>query len=154
MENNKNKDYFYIWQIGISTGLRVSDILNLRAETITTQKPYIKEIKTGKHRRIYIQKEVFEYISKKRKGLKPKEKIFPMTRQAVWKTFKKTANDVGITKNIGTHTMRRTFSKKYMQKNGIYKLKKVLNHECLSDTVFYTISNAEFQGESTTKERS
>lgn len=147
-----NKDYYYIWRIGVTTGLRVSDILNFDSG-LNTNKPYVHEIKTGKRKRIYLQKDIVSYINEKKKNLKPNEKIFNISRQIVWRTFKATAQKAGIKKNIGTHTMRRTFAKSYVQKNGIYKLKKALNHECLSDTVFYTIPNEEFTGTSTTKER-
>ena len=51
-----------IYDIGTATGLRISDILQLRVHVLNIQKPTIREQKTGKSKRIYIPTDTRKYL--------------------------------------------------------------------------------------------
>lgn len=131
-----------IWTIGITTGLRISDILNLKVGQIQQEKTVITEQKTGKKRRIYIRKPIRLWAKTKIKnGKKPQEKAFKLTREQVWKNIKHATEIAGISKNIGTHSMRKTYAAYYAKKHTLLELQERLNHSKLADTIGYTISN-------------
>lgn len=134
-----------IWEIGISTGLRISDILTLKANDIIKQYAYIREKKTGKKRRIYVRKSIrlkaMHFIEINH--IKPYEKVFLISRQAVWKAFKRASRKAGIATNVGTHSMRKTYSSAYLTKGyTVADLQNRLNHSMVGDTIGYITSNA------------
>lgn len=130
-----------IWEIGYTTGLRISDILSMKVKQFYKPNAYVKEKKTGKTRRVYLRKAIREkaiqYAEKNKKT--QNERLFKVSRQAVWKAFKRAS--VGINRNVGTHSMRKSYSKKYLKRHNIYELKKRLNHSILNDTIGYITTN-------------
>ena len=78
------------------------------------------------------------------KGLVGMDNLFDVSRQSVWKAFKKAANRAEINTNIGTHTMRKTYSKKYIEKgHNLLELQQRLNHSKIIDTIGYITSNSD-----------
>lgn len=129
------RDYI-MFLIGINTGLRITDLLELKIEDVKGKKKLIiKEGKTNKPRQIQltnIYKEVQDYI----KTLsKPSGWLFPsregdkrITRIQAYNVLKKAAQWAEI-ESVGTHTMRKTFGYWYYKKTmDIAKLQEILNH--------------------------
>lgn len=148
--------YLIIWLVGCSTGLRVSDILELTVQQLTRQYTWVTERKTHKRRRIYIQQnirsQVAEYAEKH--DLKPDSKVFTVSRQTVWKHIKKAAERESIRTNVGTHTMRKTYSKAYIEKGySLDELHERLNHTHMSDTIGYITSNQQLGLDNKGKQR-
>ena len=134
-----------IFDIGISTGLRISDILKLTVQQCISEHCYIKEQKTSKLRRIYIRKHIREQCKKiaTETGKHGNMEMFNISRQAVWKAFKRATKRAKINTNVGTHSMRKSYSKNYINKgHTVFELQKKLNHSHLSDTVGYLTENA------------
>ena len=132
--------YKVIWVIGLSTGLRISDILRLRTSDFEKDRFYIREQKTGKLRRIYVRKRtrkaVHEYLQNRTNV--SSDKLFSVSRQAVWESFKRAGRRAEISKNIGTHTMRKSYSVGHIGKGfDIADLQRRLNHSRMSDTIGY-----------------
>lgn len=144
-ENRLNYNYKLIYQVGSATGLRISDIIKLEKDTLLIERPTIKEQKTGKSKRIYIprklRKELKEYCKNNKKYIfESSAKNGHITRQAVYKHFKKIASEIGLKQNIGTHTMRKNYAKKLLLNHKTYKyIKNKLNHDNLQDTLLYLI---------------
>jgi integrase len=143
-----NYEYKLIYRLGCSTGLRISDIVKMKKDRLDIKEPTIIEQKTGKKKRIYIPKALREEL--KRYSKQNKKYIFEsansssghITRQAVWKHFKKCAKRAGIEENIGTHTMRKNHAQKLLKKGKGYKyIKNKLNHTSLADTLLYLITD-------------
>lgn len=138
-----DKTYWLIWEIGVTTGLRISDILSLKTKQILRQKFYIHEKKSGKRKHVYIRQRILfefkKYMRDTKKNIN--QKAFIVSRKNVWRVFKNTAAKLKIEKNIGTHTMRHTFSSNFIKKHSYKSLQKKLNHEKLIDTISYTIEN-------------
>lgn len=133
-----------IWDVGSTTGLRVSDILRLRACDFQKERIYVKEQKTGKLRRVYLRKNVREEVNEyiRANGIKPHSQVFAISRQIVWNSFKRAAKRAGIKKNIGSHSMRKVYSVQHIEKGyDISDLKERLNHSKLVDTIGYLTPN-------------
>lgn len=143
-----NSPHLEIWEIGNATGLRVSDILELKYKHLKVEKPTIKEQKTGKSKRIYIPKKTRTKLLKKQGNKSDERYVFEgsgscghITRQAVFKAFKKAADTAKARPNIGTHTMRKNFAKKqFDKKRNFTYVQNKLNHAKLSDSLLYLMN--------------
>jgi len=109
--------------MGINSGLRVQDLLELKVADVTGAKVgeriSIKEKKTGKDNVLIINKEIMDaingyvavvapesghYLFKSRKG-----KNYPLTTFAVTKYVKEWAAALNLKGNYGAHTLRKTW---------------------------------------------
>ncbi|EEN04876.1 Integrase [Bacillus thuringiensis IBL 4222] len=131
--------------MGINTGLRISDILKLKVGDVQGSHISMREIKTGKQKRIQITpslkrelkwfnegREVEEYLLKSRKG-----KNRPIGRSMAYKILKSTAAEFGLDE-IGTHTLRKTYGyHMYMQTKNIALLMEIFNHSSEKVTLRY-----------------
>lgn len=135
MEKRLKYPYSAIWIIGTESGLRISDILELTVEQVKNGRPTIKIKKTKKSKRIYIPKRAQKEILA---NCPESGTVFNITRQAVFKTFKKTATDLNIKAVVGTHTMRKTYAWKLKEKGKSYTyIQGKLQHQSLGDTLRY-----------------
>ena len=117
------RDYLLL-MIGISSSLRISDIRLLQVKDIWNGKqvmPFIKvkEKKTGKTKKFPVGKNlesaIKEYISTYQPA-NPNDFIFfsrkgkkPITRTQALRIIKEAGVAVGITDNLGTHSLRKTW---------------------------------------------
>lgn len=142
-----------IYKLGISSGLRISDIIQLKKHILNVQKPTIKEKKTGKRNRIYIPKKLkidLQKIADKSQNdyiFSSISKSGHISRQAVYKAFKKSAEISKINTNIGTQSMRKKKAYKLYKRNGILTTSKKLNHDNIATTALYLLSEKELKNE-------
>lgn len=137
---------YIMFMVGIFTGLRISDILQLKVKDVKDKEyMYIKEEKRDKVNRLYIMpdlkkalkiyvsgKEDNEYLIKSRKGENK-----PIRRQTAYQILSEAARYNGL-KEIGTHTMRKTMGYHfYRDTKDIAALMKILNHNDSSYTLRY-----------------
>lgn len=143
---NKNERDYVMYMFGIYTGLRISDILKLRVRDVKWQDYiYMREKKTGKEKRIKIndtlKKIINHYVSNKKdyeyliKSKKSPNK--PISRQQAYNILSEAAQAFGI-KNIGTHTLRKTWGyHAYQQTHDVVTIQEILNHSDPSVTLRY-----------------
>ena len=137
---------YILFIVGINTGLRISDILNLKVYDVVDKSHItIKEKKTGKEKRFLINSQLRKDIEKFIYGMSNEEYIFqsrkgknrPISRVQAYRILNKAAAKVGIT-DVGTHTLRKTFGYWHYQ---IYKdvaiLQDIFNHSAPSITLRY-----------------
>lgn len=132
----KNKRDYILFLCGITLGLRISDILPLRVKDILNKDIiYITERKTGKSKEIAISnklkkelkiycrdKDKSEYLFKSREGNKP------IGRDRAYRIIRDIGEQFGL-ERIGTHSLRKTFGRKYYQKyKDIEGLREYFNH--------------------------
>jgi len=143
------RDNFYSWSLliktGCYTGLRISDLLNLRWEQLLDKEVLIvKEVKTGKLRRIKLNTElltlvhrlfnklgiqdVSEYLFLNRKTCKVFSRQYINRKLKVFR-FKYRLN----INNFSTHTLRKTFGRHIWENSGysekaITLLSDIFNH--------------------------
>lgn len=147
-------DYFHdrsdrnalLFMFGIYSGLRISDILNLRVRDVKGKTYFvIIEQKTGKERNIPIHKMLRKEIDKYVRDKKSYEMLFksrqginkPISRQQAYNIIRQAAEEFGV-ERLGTHTMRKTFGYNlYKQTGDIVMVQKILNHASPEITLSY-----------------
>ncbi|MBR1625654.1 MAG: site-specific integrase [Bacteroidales bacterium] len=140
-----------IWVFGCNTGLRISDILGLNVEDVEG-KSYVevREKKTGKYKRFplnnKLQKLIKKYLVERAKtysvtGDNPLfvgKKHHRLDRSQVYRIINAACNEVGITVNVGCHSMRKNFGLYfYKQYNNIALLQKIFQHSAPAITLRY-----------------
>ena len=144
-----------------ATGLRVSELVNLKLQDIDFSEDLIRTFGKGSKERVipmgdyaslYLKKYIYDYRSLMLKK-RPCEYVFlnnhglGLTRQAYFKTIKEIARIKGIKKDISPHTLRHSFAS-HMLKYGadLRTIQELLGHSDISTTQIYThITNEELR---------
>lgn len=132
-----NERNFVMFQLGIYTGLRISDILKLRVKDVRNKK-YIKvvEQKTGKDKKIPINPILKKTLDSYIEGMKDLDYLIksregrnkPLSRGQAYNIIKELGEEFGID-DLGTHTMRKTFGYHHYKKHkDVALLQKLFNH--------------------------
>lgn len=133
-----------LFSMGINTGLRISDLLSLKVGEVRGKNEYVlREKKTGKSKRILLHavrkdiedythfKSDDEYLFASNKG------IGPITRVQAYRILNRAARDCGL-REIGTHTLRKTFGYHFYRANqNVAMLQALFNHSSPSITLRY-----------------
>ena len=147
LERDKNYKYLLLVSIGVFTGLRIGDLLQLKfSQFENTEILTIQEKKTKKQRRIKINddlKELVVRIKSKMGVVEPDTYIFlnrygnkVITRswanQMLKKIFKKYGIETGS--NISSHLFRKTLGRRVLQLNNysgesVLLLMNLFNHQ-------------------------
>jgi len=131
--------------VGINTGLRISDILQLHVRDVEGKHIVLREQKTSKRRFIPINDELSHSFRQACKGRAPAEYLFqsreginkPITTSMAYRIMRKAAAAVGL-KHIGTHTLRKTFGYWFHQQHkDLSLLCKYFGHSDPSITARY-----------------
>lgn len=137
-----------IIRVILHTGLRVSDVLNLKPEQLAPQF-WITELKTEKRRRVNLPRPLLEDLKRNAgkywvfQGYRDPKKH--KTRQAVWHDVKRAAAAFRLPQNVGTHSARKVYAVDLLQKYGdIDRVRRALNHskKYPSTTLIYATADA------------
>lgn len=136
-----------------ATGLRVSELVNLKLREINLDSGYLMTVGKGnKERLVPIGESAREWVAVYLESVRPKLdpvkqnlSLFlsrlgaAMTRQAFWNIIKKRAGIAAIRKNISPHTLRHSFAT-HLLENGadLRSVQIMLGHADLSSTQIYT----------------
>lgn len=153
LKKNNYRDYL-MFVMGINTGLRISDLLNLQLKDVLNENGLIvdsikiKEKKTGKTKMFFLNdsatKALVDYIKTtnydsntylfaSRKGENK-----PISRVQAYRILNDACYQAKIEGSIGCHTMRKTFGYwAYKQGIDITLLMKIYNHSAPSITLRY-----------------
>jgi len=134
-------------RVVLHTGLRISDVLNLRPEQLKAQF-WVSELKTGKRKRVALPAPLLADLQRH----SGKYWVFPgrsdpkkhRTRQAVWWDIKRAAKAFRLPQNIGTHSGRKVYAVKLMDKYGDFdRVRRALNHSANHDatTMIYAMAD-------------
>ncbi len=154
-----------IFMVGINTLLRISDILRLTWNDLLSEKFYIKEKKTDKWNYKFVNDdlkthvdEYFKFCEKygfntdgdyapfvgkyKSEISLGNDSVCISAAKTYIKVLKEAARKIGITDNIGTHTMRKTYCYWFLMNNknnysAIDYLQQELNHDKRKTTLGY-----------------
>lgn len=146
----KHGEIFYlIFEFGLNSGLRISDILRLKVNQVLDDYISIREQKTGKLKKFPVNENLRILIKKylKTRKLKCTDFLFKSTkyfglctvnRSSVNRAFKRAAKNAGITSHVSTHTMRKTFGYHYYKRTkDLVLLQKIFNHSSTHITLRY-----------------
>jgi integrase len=130
--------------MGINMALRIGDLLSLSVGDVLdgngqiSRTIHLKEQKTGKLKRLPVNASVknalVNYLME-RAGCDPLEPLFlsqkggALSRSQAWRILKEAGEFVGL-KNIGTHSLRKTFGYHVYKKSGgdLGLVQKLMNH--------------------------
>lgn len=142
--NTKHK---VILSLLYSTGLRVSELLNLKWEHIDRSRMVINIIqgKGKKDRQVMLPESIIPLLEKYWKEYKPNQYVLNgqftllYSQTSVLAVVKELARRAGITKDVYTHLIRHC-SFTHMYENGvdIYSIQKLAGHNSAKTTAIYT----------------
>lgn len=134
-------------RVALETGLRIDDVLSLRADQIRRRTICGVAHKTDKE----FRKAVSADLAKRLVALTPNKGgyIFPhrldplrhRTRQAVWENMKKAARQLGIKLNAAPHSARKTYAVEMFKDRGLEQTQRELQHDRISTTMLYAFSD-------------
>lgn len=139
IESGRNKKSKFVIKFLYSTGLKVSELVNLKKQDIELSEKigWVRQGK-GKKDRIFILplalindiKDTMENES---------DKIFPVTVRAIQKIVKNTCRRAEIQKKISPHTLRHSYATHLLEAGtDIRKIQELLGHSNLQTTQIYT----------------
>ncbi len=142
--------YGLLWDLGIETGLRISDLLRLRVRDFSHTLLHVREVKTGKTRDIDIgaplRLNIRAYFDAY--AMRDNDCLFwrrrncretPMSRQWANIIIRQAAEMLGL-QNITAHSMRRTYAcRVYVNTGSLDVTRRALNHRDVSTTISYVI---------------
>lgn len=148
-QNAKSIKYRAMLMTIYSTGLRASEIVNLRVSDIDSERMLIlvKHGKGGKERYVMLSPVLLNILREYWKLKKPGyEYLFPgrpqtkaLNRKSVLQVCKKVANDAGLSKNVTLHTLRHSFATHLLEAGtDIRVLQALLGHRSIQTTALYT----------------
>ena len=137
---------YLLFVMGINIGLRISDTLNLKVKDVRN-KNYIElyEKKTSKYKKIPIVKAYKAELNNFIKNKKDDDWLFEsnkgksaITRIQAYRIINKACLEAGLSDNIGTHTLRKTFGYHFYQEyKDIGLLQYIFNHSSQRVTLMY-----------------
>ena len=135
-----------LFTVGINSSLRISDILTIKVGDVSTDYITLRERKTGKRKRIRVNSAIKSAVDKlvpkdapKDAWLFPSRKgVKPISRVQAWRILNSAAERAGLSIELGTHSLRKTFAY-HAYKNGtdLALLMRVLNHSSQRETLRY-----------------
>lgn len=144
----KTRNYYLVF-LGINIGLRITDLLKIKAGQIKKGYIQLREEKTGKLQQIIAHEDVMDEIIKNyinKFNLDDDSYLFasrngfnkPMTRQNVSNIIKEVADALKWKFPVNTHTFRKTFGYHYYQKTkDVVSLQRMFNHRDTRVTLIY-----------------
>lgn len=146
LKSTNIRDYI-MFELGIYSGLRISDILKLKVKDVRDKTHFVlRETKTGKHQTIKIHAKLKEELEKYITNMNDDEYLIqsqkgynkPISRNQAWTIINKVARQVGIKDQIGTHSLRKTYGyHHYRQFKDVATLQNIFNHSSPSITLRY-----------------
>ena len=142
-----------VFEVMLATGLRVSDVLNIKTAQVKRQRFTVKEQKTGKSRRVLIPRELQLRILRQAGRLYAFEGRYDWrkhrTRQAVWLDCSRCARffQHGGTVPKGTvspHSARKVYAvDEYHRTGDLDAVRQKLNHDPahVATTLLYALSD-------------
>ncbi|MGY3724054.1 site-specific tyrosine recombinase XerD [Granulicatella balaenopterae] len=141
-------------EVMYATGLRVTELVELRLSDIHLEIGFIQTIGKGNKQRMIpigdeasywldmyltyarplLEKETIEdtHVFLNQRGTK-------FTRQGVWKILKKMVKEAGITENVSPHTLRHSFATHILEKGADLRVvQELLGHSNITTTEIYT----------------
>ncbi|HBC26682.1 MAG TPA: hypothetical protein DC013_04645 [Ruminococcaceae bacterium] len=133
-------------EVSACTGLRISDVLNLRSDRLQ-ERFTVRELKTGKTRRVRLPCALLDrliaqsgkiYVFEGRESYRK-----PRTRQAVYKDLKRAAKLFRLHGcQISPHSARKIYAvNAYKRTGSLRRVRELLNHTDEAVTVLYAMAD-------------
>ena len=114
-----------IARVCLHTGLRVGDVVSLRAQDIGLQM-MVTEAKTKKRRRVGLTASLLAAIR----------------AQAVWADVKRAARAFRLPQNVAPHSLRKVYAVELLERYGdIQRAQRALNHSSIETPLIYAMAD-------------
>ncbi len=130
-------------RISASTGLRVSDVLRLRAEDFRRNMT-ITEQKTGKNRKVRLTENTYQAVREYIRKNRITGEIFKCNRSTIFRHVKRAAEMLGL-EHVSMHSLRKMYAQKYARKHGLAATQDELQHKYISTTLLYVVGEKELE---------
>jgi integrase/recombinase XerD len=156
-EGTRNKA---IIEILYSSGLRVSELVNLRLSCLYFEVGYIRIVGKGdKERLVPVGAPAIKFINIYRQNIRVHVTVIPgnedvlflnrrgrkISRVMIFMIVKEAAKQAGITKNISPHTFRHSFATHLVEGGAdLRAVQEMLGHESITTTEIYTHLDREY----------
>jgi integrase/recombinase XerD len=130
-----------------ASGLRVSELVNLRRGDINLKFRYVRCVGKGNKERIvpmgaaaveWLQR-YFDAREDESPWCFPGMKLQPITRMACWNMIQREARRAGILKDISPHTLRHSFATHLLERGADLRvIQEMLGHSSITTTQIYT----------------
>lgn len=145
-----------ILEVMYATGMRASEVVNLRLEDINLEVGYLRCMGKGRKERIVplgrkAKEALVRYLDRARPKLLKGKTILDIflsrlgkkiSRQALWNIIKKYAKEAKIKKVIKPHTLRHSFATHLLEGGAdLRSVQEMLGHSDISTTQIYTHIN-------------
>ncbi len=150
-----NKQHSLIIQLYYSSGLRLSEALNLKMKDIDLNEKvvWVRDGKGGKDRMTILSSNLAEKLEEFKLNRQKDDFIFqnskgdPFNPRTIQKAMQKAKELSGIQKDAHIHTLRHSFATHLLEAGvDIRKIQELLGHSDLSTTQIYTkVSNEELK---------
>ncbi|MHB1686984.1 MAG: tyrosine-type recombinase/integrase [Ignavibacteriaceae bacterium] len=150
IENVKEKDIKDIITIAFFTGMRVSEIINLKWDAINFTSGIItvqnnESFTTkNKHERIIPIHSKVNSLLMNRNLIASKDYIFSKNgilyhQELISKVFKRAVRKIGLSEDLHFHSLRHSFASNLVKKGiSLYVVKELLGHESITTTQIYS----------------
>jgi integrase len=160
LSRGKIRDWM-LWTVGVSLGLRISDLLSLKIKHVLNQdlnfreNIFVVEQKTSKLNKLLITESVVDALTKYFDSIgwniKPEDYVFvsektktKMTEEYGWKILSNAGKALNLPINMGSHTMRKTHANVMLctatsgiDMNTMETIRASLNHSDIRITMRY-----------------
>lgn len=139
--NSRNQELYYIVLVALYTGMRYSNIINMKRSNIKNNVYQLdgNETKSGKSQLIYLHQDLMNELNKHIQAFN-RDNIFITKR--VKRSFKTACNKAGI-ENFRFHDLRRTFATFLLYNNtNIKTIQNILGHSSIMMTERYLANDS------------
>ncbi len=131
-----------ILELFFSTGLRISELANLKNDDVSLRSgEFAVRGKGGKIRVVFISDRAKSAINNylEKRGDIENDLLFPMTPRSIQRMIKKYAVQAGIVKKVTPHVLRHAFATDLLQNGAdLRSVQSMLGHANISTTQIYT----------------
>jgi len=148
-----------ILELIYGTGIRISELINLKISSIYDEVGFIKIVGKGNRERLvpygsYASKAVERYLVEEREKICPEKDGYILflsnrkkkfSRVGMWKLIKKYARKAVISKEVTPHTFRHSFATHLIEGGAdLRTVQELLGHASISTTQIYTQVDREY----------
>lgn len=122
-------------RISADTGLRISDILAIRAGDLSPVM-LVTERKTGKRRRVRLRPSTIK--AARAYAGHGQDRLLPYAPSTIYRQIRRAADQLGY-KHISMHSIRKYYARQYYRAHGLAATQRELQHDYLSTTLLYVL---------------
>lgn len=132
-------------RVSVETGLRIGDVVELRASALDGVRISTTARKTRKKVAASVTARTADALRLASDGRwlfpSPRSKTGHRTRQAVWRDVRRVADRLGIRVHVTPHSARKLFAVERYHKDGLAAAQELLQHDRSLTTMLYAFSD-------------